>query len=367
MKDNLVLTNLFHRPTRTMVSVLGIGVGVLLILFTIGLAEGTLRERAQRDANVGAELMIRASGIGGFGAEGFRLSTSMVGDLTKIEMVKSVIPLGITSVNAEDSNTGTRNIDGIEFDNYAAMVGLKIIQGRRFAESGDEAIIDTSWQQQKHLKVGDKISLWERNFTVVGTYEPAAGSRVKVSLKTMQEQLESDGKCNTFLVKLTDPARETETAQLISDKFPDLQIIPMRELEEIYGNSIPALNVFLNVVIGIAAVISALIILLTMYTTVTERTRQIGILKSMGMSKSGIALIIAQEALLISLLGVFSGIILTVLLSFILVKTTSMQVKLDINLMLMTLLIGLVGGAIGALYPAIRAARLDAVEALSYE
>ena len=73
-------------------------------------------------------------------------------------------------------------------------------------------------------------------------------------------------------------------------------------------SSIPALGVFLNVVVGVAAGISALVILLTMYTTVTERTRQIGIMKSLGMSNAKIGWIITQEAFLISFLGIISGV-----------------------------------------------------------
>ncbi|HEY0047893.1 MAG TPA: hypothetical protein VGB68_01305, partial [Pyrinomonadaceae bacterium] len=60
--DNLVFSNMMHRPARTLVSVMGIAIGVLLIVFTIGLANGTMRERATREANVGAEIMFRASG-----------------------------------------------------------------------------------------------------------------------------------------------------------------------------------------------------------------------------------------------------------------------------------------------------------------
>ena len=60
--DSLVLSNIAHRPARTAVSILGTGVGVLLIVFTVGLAHGVLRERGKRESNIGAEIMVRASG-----------------------------------------------------------------------------------------------------------------------------------------------------------------------------------------------------------------------------------------------------------------------------------------------------------------
>ena len=129
----------------------------------------------------------------------------------------------------------------------------------------------------------------------------------------------------------------------------------------------PALNVFIKVVVGVASAISMLVILLAMYTTVTERTRQIGILKALGMSKTGIAWVIEQEAILVSLLGVTVGVGLTFAARFGVMRMTTLVVEVEPRWIGIALLVGLVGGSIGALYPAVRAARQDAVDALSYE
>jgi putative ABC transport system permease protein len=87
--------------------------------------------------------------------------------------------------------------------------------------------------------------------------------------------------------------------------------------------------VFLDVIIGIAAAISALVVLLTMYTTVTERTRQIGIMKSLGMSNFRIAWTIAQEAMLISFLGIVTGVALTVIMRYLLTRVTTLEVEIS--------------------------------------
>jgi putative ABC transport system permease protein len=127
------------------------------------------------------------------------------------------------------------------------------------------------------------------------------------------------------------------------------------------------LNVFIKVVVGVAAAISLLVILLAMYTTVTERTRQIGILKSLGMSKTSIAWVIEQEAIIVSVLGVVVGVLLTKLAQLVVTRTTTLTIDIEPRWVLIALAVGLLGGTIGALYPALRAARQDAVEALSYE
>ncbi|MGD9630783.1 MAG: ABC transporter permease [Pyrinomonadaceae bacterium] len=366
--DNLVFSNMLHRPARTLVSVLGIAVGVLLIVFTVGLSNGTMRERGKREGNVGAEIMFRASGaIGMSGTESLRVPVELKDEIRKVDGVRTVVSLGQNTVAAEDNNTGNRLVDGIDFDEYAGIVGIDIIEGRKLGPVGDEAVIDTGFQRQKRYKVGQTIRLYERDFTIVGTYEPAAGARVKIPLATMQQQLGGDGKVSAFLVKINDGFDPRSVAERLSLRFPENQMLLTSELEELYMQGFPAMNVFLNVFIGVAAVISALVILLTMYTTVTERTRQIGIMKSLGMSSGQIAWTIAQEAILISFFGIVAGVVLTFVLRAVLTQVTTLEVEMSPVVILLTFAVGLLGGAIGSLYPAMRAARLDAVEALSYE
>ena len=367
--DNLVFSNMMHRPARTLVSITGIAVGVLLIIFTIGLANGSLRDKAQREGNVGAEIMFNASGTRGLsGSDAMRLPVSMKSEIEQVEGVKLAVPIAQNTVEAEDNTFGTRLVDGIDFDPYSQISGLQVSGGRKFSDGiADEAMTDTAWLPQKKLKIGDTIKLYERDFKIVGTYEPSVGARVKISLATMQSQLGAENKASTILVKIKDGFTPEQVAQNLQTKFPDNQIILTKELEEIYMQSLPALDVFLNVVIGVAGAISALIILLTMYTTVTERTRQIGILKSLGMSNGKIAWTIVQEAMLISFCGMILGVLLTLILKFILASRTTLTVQIEPHIVLIVALIGGLSGIVGALYPAMRAAKLDAVESLSYE
>jgi putative ABC transport system permease protein len=118
---------------------------------------------------------------------------------------------------------------------------------------------------------------------------------------------------------------------------------------------------------GLSMVVSALVILLAMYTTITERTREIGILKSLGASKSYIVGIIEKEAIAISLIGVVAGLAVALIAAFGIERATTLHLEFHWTRILAAALIGLGAGAIGALYPAVRAANQDAVKALSYE
>jgi putative ABC transport system permease protein len=364
--DNLVLSNMTHRPARTFVSILGVAVGVLLVVFTVGLAHGVLRERGRRESDVGAEIMVRASGTTGLsGTQRFSLPVSRADEIQKIEGVRAAVAIG-QNTDTSDSGFGMRVIDGIPFEQYARLSGLHVIEGRGLG-SGDEAIVDSIWRDQRKVKPGDTVKLYGRDFRIVGVYEPPGGGRIKIPLETLQEQAGSPGFCTAVLVSAANPSEQEALAERIHAAFPEDQLIFTRDLPELYASGVPALNVFIDVVVGVAASISMLVILLAMYTTVTERTRQIGVLKSLGMSNAGVAWVIEQEALVVSVLGVVLGLVLTLAARFLVMHTTSLTVDVEPQWLVISLLIGLLGGTLGALYPALRAARQDPVEALSYE
>ena len=366
LMDSLVLSNLAHRPARTVVSIAGIALGVLLVVFTVGLAHGLLRERGKREANIGAQILLRPSGtVGLSGQQTFTIPVGHAAEIARVPGVRAAVAIG-QHLDKSDSGFGTRLIEGIPYDQYAALNNLTIKEGRGL-QKGDEVIVDSAWQQERNATVGSTIDLYERPFKIVGVYSPPGGGRVKIPLATMQDQVGSENRVNTILVACDDPNQQEQVAARIKERYPDDQIILTRDLPELYMSSVPALNVFLRVVIAVATTISMLVILLAMYTTVTERTRQIGILKSLGMSKRSIAWVIEQEAILISVLGVIGGVLLTLVARFLVMRSTSLIVDVEPKWIAISLLVGLIGGTIGALYPAMRAARQDAVDALSYE
>src|SRR5258706_2353805 len=239
LMDSLVLSNLAHRPARTAVSVAGIAIGVLLVVFTVGLAHGLLRERGRREANIGAQIMVRPEGSMGLsGSQTFTMPVAHANELAQTEGVRMAVPIG-QILDKSDSGFGSRLIEGIPFDRYAALNGLTIKEGRG-PQSGQELIVDSGWAHERQVVVGATVEIFEKPFQLVGIYEPPGGGRMKIPLATMQDQVGFENHCNTILVACNDPGQQEQVAALIKDRFPHDQIVLTRELPELYQSSVPA-------------------------------------------------------------------------------------------------------------------------------
>jgi putative ABC transport system permease protein len=357
--DSLVLSNILYRKTRTITTMAGVALGVVLVVLTVGIAHGFLRDQGRRNAAVTAEIMMGPPGTV-FGLSlnpTLSLPMDMIDKLRSIEGVRDVVPVG--------QNLSGHMIDGVDYESFTRVSDARVIEGRPI-RSGDEAMIDRIQQRQRNLKVGGEMEIFGRPFRVVGIYEPESLARIKVPLATMQQYL-SRPLCSMLLVKLADPSRQEEVTSRIKELFPDNSAMLTRDLPIVIARGTPALQTFLRVVVALSIIVSSLVILLTMYTTVTERTRQIGVLKSLGASKAWIAGEIEKEALLISALGVLSGSLLAVAGKYAIVRLTPISVELEPLWFFYALALGLLAGALGSLYPALRAANQDPVTALAYE
>jgi putative ABC transport system permease protein len=240
------------------------------------------------------------------------------------------------------------------------------VQGRA-PRQNDELVIDETKAKRNH-PVGSSLKIFgDKLYRVVGIYTPESGARAKLTLASLQETLEAPDKCTYILIKVKNGADPVAVAQRIDRELPGNKVQFTRDVFASVESSIPNLGIFLRVLVGLAAIISALVVMLAMYTTITERTREIGILKAMGASRRYIISEIEREALLISAMGLVVGFALAALAGGLIHQTTSLIFEFGWRWALVAAIIGLLGGAIGAFYPAVKAANLDPVNALAYE
>jgi putative ABC transport system permease protein len=188
-----------------------------------------------------------------------------------------------------------------------------------------------------------------------------------MSLAAMQDALEAPGKCTWIYVRLKESGQAAEVARRIDEQLPGNKIQLTRDIITNIEKSIPYLGVFLRTLVGLSALVSGLVVMLAMYTTITERTREIGVLKALGASRGFIVGEIVKEAVLISIIGVVAGFAISFVAGYVIQSAYALPFEYSWAWGLTAALIGLLGGALGALYPAVRAANLDAVSALAYE
>lgn len=364
--DNLVTANLKQRPIRTIISIIGVALGVVLIVLMVGLSHGVLQEQGRRNSNVGAELLFtRPNNYGPGTSSVLSLPVQYGPKIAEVRGVQAVSPVG-QYLKPSNQSFGMEMVEGIDIDTYQKVTNLSISQGKSLS-ADDEVIVDPIYSKDKKVKVGDSIDLFGHKFRVAGIYQPEIGARIKIKLSMMQNLLGSKERCSFVYVKCEPTNNQEEVASGILEALPGNKILFTREIQGLYEKGLPAINVFVKAVVVVSIIISVLVIMLAMYTTITERTREIGVLKSLGASKRFIIFEIEKEALLISVLGTLLGYLVSVIGRWLLIKNTSLIIELEPKWLFYAALVGILSGLLGALYPALRVANQDPVKALSYE
>jgi putative ABC transport system permease protein len=169
------------------------------------------------------------------------------------------------------------------------------------------------------------------------------------------------------LVKIRDGEDAEKVAARINETLPGNKINLTRELVIDAQERIPGLNTFLRVLVALGAFVSIVFVLLSMYTTITERRKEIGILKSLGASKRFIVSTIEGEAFMIGVLGIVVGGAVSAIAAYGIAREFGLMFEFSINWMLTAVAIAVGGSLIGALYPAWRASGIDPVEVMVNE
>jgi len=367
MMNRMIFANLVHRPVRSLISIVAVGLEVTLILLIVGLSLGILNDSRERQAGVGADVIVMPPGSSFIvGLTGAPMSIKIGGILQKLEHVRVVAPV-LTQV----STGGTLEmIDGIDLKSYEALRPFRFLEGGPFQGPYD-ALVDDIFARSKGAKVGDKIEVLNHDFRIAGIVEQGKGARKFVPLATMQDLLGAQGKASVFFLKLDDP----KNADAVVDEIkhvPGLgRYVPTSMayyLSMMTTSNYPGLSSFINVVIAISVIIGFIVIFQAMYAAVMERTREIGILKSMGASKLYIVNIVLRETVLLALFGIIFGIIVSLAAKFGIVhRLPLLRVNITGGWILRATIISVLGALAGALYPAFKAAQKDPIDALAYE
>jgi putative ABC transport system permease protein len=366
MMGELILRNLLHRPMRTIIALTGIGFEVMLIIIIVGLTSGLLTETAKRIEGIGADIMLQppaASIIINFSGSPMPIK---IGDkVAELKYVRDVAP----ALLQFNSSGAVETIWGIDKDSFRAVSGGFVFLAGHDIEGPDDLLVDDWAAKAKNLKVGDTYNVLNHNWHVVGIVEHGKGARLFVPLTTLQNLVGARDKASIFLVKCTRPEHTDAVMEEMRHLLPGYTVRPLKDfLSLMTATNIPGLQSFISAMIALAVSIGLLVIFLTMYTTVIERTRDIGVLKSLGANHWFVIRSLLSESAALCVLGVGAGVGLSYLVrAGFLWKFPTLSILITPDWIFRAGLIALAGAVLGACYPAWMASRKDAVEALSYD
>jgi len=366
--NKLIFANLLHRPVRSVISVMAVAIEVVMILSIVAIFMGMLDDQKSRVNGIGADLVFSPSNASFMnGVSGAPMSAKLAGFLDGMPHVAVASPV----ISNFSMTSSVEILYGIDYTSYNALKPFTWIAGGPFQGHYDVIVDDVFARTGAGHHVGDTIEILKHPFRICGIVEAGKGGRKLMPIDTFGELIGSEGKASLIYLKSDSPANEDAIRNEIAGTkgLEGYKVQPMSELLSLYTPSkFPGFDLALDVVITIAVVVGFLVIFQTMYTAVLERTREIGILKSMGASKVAIVSMVLRECAVLAIVGVLVGIAATYGVRTLLnMKFASFSFELTVAWMIRGAAIAFLGAGFGALYPAWMAARKDPIDALAYE
>jgi putative ABC transport system permease protein len=366
--NKLVLANLIHRPLRSLISAAAIAIEVVMMVSVAAIFLGQVDGQRIRTNGIGADIIVRpanASFVAGLGGAPI--------PARNVEAFRKLPHVTIASPVIEHTVVGAslEIVFGIDYESYNALRPFTFLAGGPFQGPDDVIIDDVSAQTDKGYHVGDTIKILDQPFHICGIVASGKGGRKMVPLDTLGDLMGSSGHASLFFLK-ADSESNLEAIRQEIKSTPGLQNYQVQTMHEFLSqmtpDNYPGFNIALDVVTVIATLVGFLVIFLSMYTAILERTREIGILKSMGASKIAIVSMVLRESVLMSLVGIALGIGLTYLIhAWLGQRFPTMFFEITQEWLIKAAVIAFLGAVFGAAYPALMAARKDPIDALSYE
>ena len=224
--------------------------------------------------------------------------------------------------------------------------------------------------REKNLHAGDTLNLIGYDWHIAGVFESGKLARICVRLPVLQQLTGNPRHLSQIYLKVDDPSHVQDVVNELRRTLPGYPVYTMEEFTSLLSiSSIGLLRNFIGVVIAIAVVVGFIVVSMAMYTAVLERTREIGILRSLGASSSFIFSLLLKETLLLALVGTAIGIVFTYLAQWSIehIGHSGLTQETVYAWWPIAGTIAVTGAVLGALAPAFKAIREEVTQALSYE
>ncbi|HEY1358349.1 MAG TPA: FtsX-like permease family protein [Thermoleophilaceae bacterium] len=375
LTGRLARENALRKPTRTAVTAAALMIGLALVAFVTVFASGIKGSIARAvDRNFEGDLVIQ--NIDGFSQIPAKAATTTA-KVKGVRTVSSMFTAG-GKIGHEDIR-----VTGVDPQTVNQVLSLDWKHGAPDTLSQlapRDAVVDDAWAKGKGLGVGDRVRIrtpLERRpvFTIRGTVKDNADliGNVLVGERTIRRDFGTTAPSTTF-VKLVTGADARRVQKRISNalenRFPTTEVLNQKELKDTQARQVDQLLGLVYALLSLAVIVSLFGIVNTLALSIHERTRELGLLRAVGMSRSQVRTMIRYEAVITALIGAILGLILGAVFAGLVSRPLTDEgftLSYPVGTLIMLLVLAAIAGVVAAIGPARRASRLDVLEALAYE
>lgn len=364
----MAVQSLWQRLGRTGLTLSAIGLTVGAVMTLEGVLGGTADAMTGMATGAGAEIMIRQADVAdtSLSAVDERLGSK----IEALPGIRSTSGMALTALN--DTQGGSFLIILGYAPNEFAIQRFNVVEGSPI-RGRHEIMLGRVLANATHRDVGDTMDVAGSRFRVVGIYEVGTGweeAGAVVSLRDAQALAGRPRKVTMYAVKLEDPSQAPSIVQDLNRRFPEIHAALAGEFVEQMPD-MQSGNAMLGGISFLAIAVGGLGVLNTMLMAVLERTREVGVLRTMGWGRRRIVAMVLRESLLLGALGALVGVAVAFGLTFALQRIPMyagiIVARWDAAVFARATLVALTLGLFGGMYPALRASGLQPVEALRYE
>jgi putative ABC transport system permease protein len=376
LTGHLATENARRQPQRTAVTASALMIGVALVVFVAIFAAGI---RATIDE--GIDKQVRAAGIVTH-QDGFSpLPNGVVDELRKVDGVSGVSPIRFETgkLLSDNKNLG---ITGVDPKTVADALSLEWKNGSQEVLSRltpSQAIVSQDWADGHDVKVGDSISMLtprgkKVTYEIAGTYDTQVGmiGDVTVSNESLVNDWES--KDVAFALVVSRPGTDAEQLKRAEDQalkpFPTAKPQTIQDFKDEQNKGVNGLVTLIYALLALSVIIALLGIVNTLALSVHERTRELGMLRAVGMSKRQVKRMIRAESVITAAIGAVLGTVLGIVFALIVSRPLAADgfvFTLPIAALIVVFILAGIAGVLAAFPPARRAANVDVLRAVTTE